>query len=51
MPAGFDRCRAAKGRIVTVTGPSKRYGLKTGEYKHICIKSGEFHQGEVKKKR
>lgn len=50
MPAGFDNCRAKGGRIVTVTGPDKRYGLKKGEYKHVCILKGEFHQGETKVK-
>lgn len=50
MPAAFDNCRVRGGRIVTVAGPSKKYGLKAGEYMHICILKGEFNRGEVKQK-
>ena len=51
MPAGFDNCVKNKGRVVTVTGPNKKYNLKKGQYKHVCILKGGFHQGEVKTKK
>ena len=43
MPEDFDKCRAEKGRIVTIKpNPS--------EYLHICYdKNGKSHRGEVKK--
>lgn len=51
MPAGFDNCRKNGGRMITVTGPSKRYGLKKDEYRHVCVMKGEFHMGEMKTKK
>lgn len=50
MPAAFDNCVKKGGRVRTVTGPNKRYGLKAGEYVHVCILAGNFYRGEVKKK-
>lgn len=51
MPRAFDRCRKNKGRIRTISGPSKRWGLAKGEYLRICIDGkGNVHRGEVKKK-
>ena len=51
MPAAFDKCRAAGGRIVTVTGPDKKYGVKAGEYVHVCILKGQFFRGKTKQKK
>lgn len=50
MPAGFDRCRAGGGRIRTISGPNKQFGLAAGEYMHVCFLKGQMHRGEKKKK-
>lgn len=52
MPEGFERCRKAGGKIRTVVGPSRRWGLEKGEYMHICIgQSGGVTRGEIKPRR
>lgn len=48
MPAEFDKCRSEGGRIRTVSGPNKKFGLKSGEYIHVCFKDGQMHEGEKK---
>lgn len=51
MPAEFDACRAAGGKIRTVSGPNQQYGLSANEYVHICVsKSGAIVRGEKKVK-
>lgn len=51
MPAGFDRCNKNGGKVRTVSGPNKRYGLREGEYVHICVdQDGNVHRGYVKQK-
>jgi len=51
MPEAFEKCKNNGGRIRTVTGPSKRFGLSAGEYKHICFLNGEMYEGERKAKK
>ena len=41
MPAEFDACQKAGGRIRTIT-------LKGGRFMHICYLDGKSHAGEVK---
>jgi len=42
MPAGFDKCRAEGGRIITKK-------LSGNKYIHICYDAkGKSHAGEVK---
>lgn len=49
MPADFDACQRAGGKMRTVEG--KQYGCGPNEYRHVCIdKSGKMHMGEIKKK-
>jgi hypothetical protein len=51
MPAEFDACRAAGGKIRTISGPNKQYGLNDNQYMHICIKkNGGVVLGEKKEK-
>ena len=50
MPADFEKCVRNKGRVRTVSGPSKHHGLGPGEYIHYCYLEGESFRGEVKKK-
>ena len=52
MPAAFEQCRAENGsKIRTVSGPDKHWGLKAGQYMHVCItKGGAVFRGEVKEK-
>lgn len=35
MPLAFENCRTNGGKIRTVSGPSKQWGLKAGQYIHI----------------
>jgi hypothetical protein len=51
MPEAFDNCRANGGKIRTLSGPNKKYGLKRGEYRHVCILKGKLHFGEKKTKK
>lgn len=48
MPAAFDKCVKEGGRVRTVSGPSKRFGLTKGQYIHFCFKDGKAYRGEVK---
>jgi len=50
MPAEFEACVKAKGRVRTVSGPSKKHGLKAGEYVNYCFKDGKSFRGETKTK-
>jgi hypothetical protein len=50
MPAAFEACRAAGGRIRTISGPSKKFGLKAGEYVHVCFNKGQMARGDLKTK-
>ncbi len=44
MPADFDACVNNGGKVITKKLPK-------GKYIHLCKdKSGEWHQGEIKKK-
>ena len=51
MPKAFDTCVNGGGRVRTLSGPSKKFGLKTGEFRRICFKDGESNLGEIKKKK
>jgi hypothetical protein len=44
MPAGFEMCVAAGGRVRTKK-------LKGGKYIHICYLGKKSYAGEVKKKK
>jgi hypothetical protein len=44
MPAGFDKCEKAGGRIRTKK-------LSGGRYMKICYLDGKSYAGEVKKKK
>jgi len=50
MPQEFDACVKAGGRVRTVTGPNKKFGLSDGEYVHVCFKNGKMIKGYVKSK-
>ena len=51
MPSGFDRCEKMGGRVRTISGPNKRFGLKAGQYIHVCFdKKGNMHRGYEKTK-
>lgn len=50
MPAAFDRCVKAGGRVRTISGPNKQMGLGDHEYRHVCFgPNGKSHLGHVKK--
>ncbi len=50
MPKAFEDC-AADGKVRTISGPSKKFGIKAGEYLHVCFNSKkEMFRGEVKNK-
>ena len=49
MPAEFDACVRAGGRVRRVSGPNKKLGVKAGEYINICSHDGKSVRGYVKK--
>lgn len=55
MPQKFDQCVADGGKVRTITGPDKKFGLGGNQYRHVCIitRKGkkEFNLGEVKTKK
>jgi hypothetical protein len=46
MPKGFTDCVSGGGRVRTITGPNKTYGLKAGQYCHVCFDKSGMHKGE-----
>lgn len=50
MPKGFDQCERNGGRIRTLSGPNKQFGLDKGQYRRICFINGGSHLGHVKTK-
>ncbi len=50
MPAAFDKAVKAGGKVRTITGPNKQFGLKAGEYMHVVFHGGKMERGEVKHK-
>lgn len=51
MPKDFNRCIKNGGKVWTVSGPNKKYGLKEDEYVHFCKDDKGVHMGHVKKKK
>ncbi len=51
-PAGFDKCVKNGGRVKTISGPDKKFGLSAGQYVHVCFPKGggDMERGEVKTK-
>jgi hypothetical protein len=50
MPAAFDKAVKGGGKVRTISGPNKQFGLKAGEYIHVVFHGGKMERGEVKKK-
>jgi len=50
MPKEFEDCVKRGGRVRTISGPSKTYGLKAGQYMRVCFIDGKMYRGEVKTK-
>lgn len=50
MPQQFDSCEKAGGKIRTVSGPNRRFGLKAGEYVKICFMNGKMFRGYMETK-
>ena len=50
MPKQFDKCRKnSKSKIRTITGPSKKWGVPAGKYRHICfLPDGSTSKGYLK---
>lgn len=51
MPRDFNICRRNGGKIRTVSGPNKQYGLGPHEYMHVCVLNNEVYKGEIKVKK
>jgi len=45
MPQAFEKCRKSGGKIITMSGPREKFKLKSGEYRPVCIKDGNFYWG------
>ena len=50
MPKAFEKCVDDGGKVRRVSGPSKKHGLKEGEYVNYCTLNGKTYRGHVKKK-
>ena len=50
MPKAFNNCVKRGGRVRTVSGPNKKYGLKAGEYIKFCFIGGKSYRGHKHKK-
>ena len=50
MPADFDKAVRDGGKVRTVSGPNKQFGLAAGYYLHVVFHKGKMLRGEVKKK-
>jgi len=46
MPAAFEKCVKNGGEVRRMSGPSKRFGLKAGQYINICYSGGKTYIGE-----
>jgi hypothetical protein len=51
MPKEFTECVRNNGKVRTISGPNKDYGLKEGQYRHICVLDGKTALGHVKTKK
>lgn len=48
MPEAFEACREAGGKIRTISGPSKQYGLPADKYIRVCVTpAGKVIRGET----
>ena len=50
MPADFEKCVKDGGKVRTIKGPNKQFGLQKKQYCHVCFLKGEMTKGEVKTK-
>lgn len=53
MPATFDACQAGGGRVRTISGSSKQFGLKAGEFVRVCFPKGggDMVRGEKRRRK
>lgn len=51
MPEDFENCVNNGGKVRTIKGPNKKFGLKSGQYRHVCFIGGKMTMGEVKTKK
>lgn len=51
MPKAFEACVASGGRVRRITGPSKQFALKGGQYRNVCFKNGKMTMGHVHSKK
>ena len=50
MPEAFEACVRNGGRVRTISGPNKLFGLAKGQYRHLCFLKGKSYSGETKTK-
>ena len=48
MPESFTRCVSSGGRVRTISGPRKQFGLSSGQFMRVCFKDGKMFRGEKK---
>ena len=48
MPKAFENCVKKGGKVRTISGPNKAFGLSDGTYLHVCFLKGKMFRGEVK---
>lgn len=50
-PEAFEKCVRQKGRVRTLSGPNKMFGLEKNQYCHICFLKGKSFRGEIRTKK
>jgi hypothetical protein len=50
-PEAFEKCVKQGGRVRTISGPNKMFGLEKNQYKHICFLKNKSYPGETKTKK
>lgn len=45
MPKAFDDCVKGGGRVRTISGPNKKFGLGKNEYVKVCFNKSGMHRG------
>lgn len=48
MPEAFDNCVEGGGRVRTISGPNKRFGLGKDQFTRVCFNGKGMHRGEKK---
>jgi hypothetical protein len=48
MPKSFEDCVKKGGKVRTIAGANKAFGVTKGKYVRVCFLKGKMFRGEVK---